>query len=150
MEVILTQNVDKLGRKGEIRNVKPGYYMNYLCPKGLAIQATAPRLKWAEKMKEARVKEHEEILKNAQKTKEQLESTVITLSEKTTEKGTLYGSIGDKEIQKAIEEQIKIKLDKKQIDLPEAIKSVGKHTVKVQLTEDVLVDVSVEISEKKS
>lgn len=149
MEVVLTQNIEKLGRKGEVKNVKPGYYMNYLCPNGLAIKSTPARLKWAEEMQEKRVKEQEEILKHAKELKKQLEERTITFDEKTTDKGTLYGSISEKELQKAIEEQAKMKLNKKQIILKEPIKSTGSHKVEIQLADDVKVAVTVEVSEKK-
>lgn len=150
MDVILTKNVEKLGRKGEIKTVKPGYYMNYLCPSGLAIKATSARLKWAEKIADTRIKEQEEILNQAKELKKKLENSIVAFDEKITDKGTLYGSIGEKEIQKAIEDQLKLKLEKKQIKLAEPIKTVGEHKVTLQLTDDVPVEISINISEKKS
>jgi large subunit ribosomal protein L9 len=150
MEIVLTKNVEKLGRKGEIKDVKPGYFMNFLAPQGMALKATPARVEWAEKMQEQRVKEKEEITKQAKEIKEKLEETKITFDEKTTDKGTLYGSIGEKEIQKQIEDQAKIKLEKKQIKMPEPIKTTGSHKVAVQLTDVVSVDVTVEVAEKKS
>lgn len=150
MEVILTKNVEKLGRKGETKTVKPGYYMNYLGPNGLAIKATPARLKWAEKMAEARVKEQEDILKNAQELKSTIEKSTLSFEETVTDKGTLYGSIGEKEIQKAIEDQLNLKVDKKRIKLSDPIKAVGEYKVTLNLTDEVNVDLAIKISEKKS
>ncbi|MBD3156211.1 50S ribosomal protein L9 [Candidatus Peregrinibacteria bacterium] len=145
MQVILTKNVDKLGKRGDVRDVKFGYYNNYLAPNGLAFVATPARLKWAEGLQAKAVKAKEEVAKQAEQYKKTLEDVTLTFEEKTTDKDTLYGSIGEKELIAALEDQAKISLDKKQIVMEEPIKTVGSHTVSVQLTDDVTVDISVEV-----
>ncbi len=145
MQIILTRNVDKLGKRGDVRDVKFGYYNNYLAPNGLAFVATPARLKWAEGLQVEAVKEKEEVAKKAEEYKKTLEGITVTFEEKTTDKDTLYGSIGEKELVAALEKQAKISLDKKQIVLKDPIKTVGSHTVPVNLTDNVTVDLSVEV-----
>lgn len=148
MQVILTKNVEKLGKKGQVKSVKDGYYRNFLSPRKLAKASTPKLLEWATKLREQAVKEKEEITKHAVEIKKQLEGLTITFKEKTTDKDTLYGSIGEKELVKALEDQGKVKLDKKQIEMKEHIKSVGEHKVTVKLTDDVHVDIKVEVKGK--
>lgn len=149
MQIILTRKVEKLGRKGEVKNVKDGYYRNFLLPNGLAFIATPKRLKWAEAEIEKIVKEKAELEKEAAKYKKIFESLTLTFEQKTTDKDTLYGSIGEKELIAALEEQAKVKLDKKQIDLAEPIKKVGTHEFKVNLAKGVDAVVKVEVKAKE-
>ena len=149
MQIILTQKVEKLGRKGEVKTVKDGYYRNYLLPNGLAFTVTPKRLKWAEGLMDKIVKEKEELAQGATKYKEKLESLTLTFEEKTTDKDTLYGSIGEKELISALEDQAKMKIEKKQIDLAEPIKKVGIHEVKVNLAKGVDAVVKVEVKAKE-
>lgn len=145
MQIILTQNVDKLGRKGEVKNVKSGFYSNFLSPKGLAFTVTPKRLAWAKTLQDQMVKEKEQITKEASKFKETLEAITLTFEVKTSDKDTLYGSIGEKEIIKELEKQAKIKLDKKQIKMSEHIKTVGTHTITVNLADDFDAQVKVDV-----
>ncbi|MFC1809910.1 50S ribosomal protein L9 [Patescibacteria group bacterium] len=148
MQVILTKNVKDLGKRGEVKKVKDGYFRNFLQPKGLAFAATPNRLKWAEKEMEKIVKEKEQVSKEAENLVSLLESTTLSIETKTTDKDTLYGSIGEKELVKALEKEAKIKVDKKQIELAEPIKKVGVHKFKVKLTDKVVANVKVEIKAK--
>ncbi|MFC1655369.1 50S ribosomal protein L9 [Patescibacteria group bacterium] len=148
MQIILTKNVENLGKKGDVKNVKDGYYRNFLAPRKVAKVANPNLLEWAKKLQEQSVKEKEEVVKNAEEIKKKLEGLTITFEEKTTDKDTLYGSIGEKELVKALEEQGKVKLKKKQIDMAEHIKTVGKHKVTVKLTDEVHAKVKVEIKGK--
>ncbi len=149
MEIILTQNVENLGKKGEVKTVKSGYFRNYLAPRGLAFLSTPKRLAWAEKEMEKLVKEKEEIAKQAEKIKDDLETTTLKIEAKTTEKDTLYGKIDEKELASELESQAKIKVDKKQIELDEPIKKVGEYTFKVKLSDDIAADVKVEVKSKE-
>ena len=148
MKVVLTKKVDKLGRKGEVKTVKDGYYRNFLLPNGLAMIVTPKRLKWAETEMDKIVKEKEELEKEATKYKEQLEKLTLIFEEKTTDKDTLYGSIGEKELIAALEDQGKVKINRKQIDLPEPIKKIGLYEFKVNLAKDINAVVKVEVKAK--
>ena len=145
MEVILTRNVDKIGKRGDVKTVKPGYYRNFLAPRGLAFVATPARLKWAEKLQAESVKAKEEVAKKAEEYKKTLEGMTLTFEAKTTDKDTLYGSIGEKELVAELEKQAKISLDKKQLEMKEHIKSVGEHKVTVKLADDVTAELKVEV-----
>jgi large subunit ribosomal protein L9 len=148
MQVILTQNVEKLGRRGDIKNVKAGYYRNFLAPQGFAKAATPKLLKWAKKLQEEALKQKEEIIKRAKEFKEKLEATVFKLEMKTTDKDTLYGAINEKKIVELLKEQAKIEIDKKQVDMQKPIKTVGLHTVSINLSEDVKAEIKIEVIAK--
>jgi large subunit ribosomal protein L9 len=149
MQVLLTQNVAKLGRKGDIKNVKSGYYRNFLCPRGFATIPTTALLKWAEEVRKKTLKEREEIVKQATMFKQQLEEKPFEIKVKTTDKDTLYGSIGEKEIVELLAKEAHVKLDKKQIELKENIKTVGKHKINIELSEEVKATVILEVSAKE-
>ena len=140
------QNVVKLGRKGDLKNVKDGYFRNFLYPKGLATVPTKPLLKWAEGVRKLIMKEREEIVKQANAIKEQLEKNPYTIIVKTTDKDTLYGSIGEKEIVDLLAKEAKVKLEKKQIELKENIKKVGKYKINIELSEEVKAAITLEIA----
>ena len=149
MQVLLTRNVTKLGRKGDLKNVKNGFYRNFLFPRGLATQPTAPLLKWAEGIRKQTMKEREEIVKQAMEIKKQLEEKPYIINIKTTGKDTLYGSIGEKEIVDVLAKEAKVKLDKKQIGLKENIKKVGQYKINIELTEEVKAVIVLEVAAKK-
>jgi large subunit ribosomal protein L9 len=148
MEVILTRNVDKVGRRGDVMTVKHGYYRNFLHPKGLAFVATPARLKWAEGLQAETVKAKAEVSQKADEYKKILEKMTLIFEAKTTDKDTLYGSIGEKELIAELEKQAKISLDKKQLEMKEHLKSVGTHTVIVKLSDNVTAELKVEVKGK--
>ncbi len=145
MQIILTKNVDKLGKRGDVKNVKTGFYSNFLAPKGLAFVATPARLKWSEKLRAESVKAKEEVASKASEYKKILEGLKLKFEAKTTDKNTLYGSIGEKELVAELEKVAKVSLDKKQIELPEHIKTVGSHKVIVKLADGVEAELKVEV-----
>lgn len=143
------QNVAKLGRKGDLKNVKNGYYRNFLFPKGLATIPSAPLLKWAEGVRAQIMKEREEIIKQANAIKDQLEEKAYTIEVKTTDKDTLYGSIGEKEIVDLLAKEAKIKLEKKQVELKDNIKKTGKYKVAISLSDEVKATVLIDVVAKE-
>jgi large subunit ribosomal protein L9 len=149
MQVLLTQNVAKLGRKGDIKNVKSGYYRNFLFPRGFATLPTPALLKWAEEIRKKIMKEREEIVKQATMIKQQLEEKPYEIKVKTTDKDTLYGSIGEKEIVELLAKEASVKLDKKQIELKENIKKVGKYKVNIELSEEVKATIILDVAAKE-
>ncbi|MBA4336833.1 50S ribosomal protein L9 [bacterium] len=145
MQIILTRNVDKFGKRGDLKTVKSGYYTNFLAPKGLAFVATPARLKWSEKLRSESVKAKEEVSKKSGEYKKLLEGLTLTFEAKTTDKNTLYGSIGEKELVAQLEKVAKISLDKKQIEMSEHIKTVGTHKVGIKLADGVTAELKVEV-----
>lgn len=148
MQVVLKSNVPALGRKGEVKNVKDGYFQNYLSPRGLAEVATPAKLKEAENYLKRQLIDKERIVEHASEITKKLKGLKLTLSGKA--KGDkLYGSIGEKEIIDAIEKQINVRLEKQHIVLSEHIKVVGSYEIPVRLQEGMETKVMLEVKGSK-
>ena len=144
MKVLLKQDVARIGKKGEILEVKEGYARNFLLPNGLAVEAAGGALKQADEEKKAqdrrKAREKEEALALAKK----LESVELILRHKAGEENKLFGSITSAEIAEAL----KLKgyeVDKKKIVLDEPIRFVGNFPVKLKLSHDVDATLSVTV-----
>ncbi|MBI2464017.1 50S ribosomal protein L9 [Candidatus Peregrinibacteria bacterium] len=133
MEVILTQNLSNLGTKFSLVKVKPGYYRNYLFPKGLAMIATPKLMKHYEKLREKIVVTERLKKEKAEEIKKKLEGIVLHFQRKATGKNKLYGSIGEKEIIAEIKKQAELELEKENIKMKEHIKSLGEFNVTIEL-----------------
>lgn len=137
MKVILQKDVKHLGRKGDIVNVKDGYFLNFLMPSSLAEMATAGRLKTASARLETRAKKLDELKAKASDVKKMLEGKVFEIKAKTSGKETLYASVTEKDIVKAILDTAKLELDAANIIMPEHFKKVGEHEFTIHLAEGV-------------
>jgi large subunit ribosomal protein L9 len=149
MKVIFLKDVKGKGKKGEIKNVADGYAQNFLFKQGLAIEATPANLKALEAQKNKEKRQAEEELANAKKLKEHLETLTVQLSAKAGEGGRLFGSITSKQIAEALQSQHQIKIDKRKIELPDAIRALGYTNVPVKLHPDVTATLKVHVSEQK-
>ena len=137
MKVILTSDVEKLGKAGEMVNAKTGFARNFLLPNKLAVQATKENIKiWEEKQAELRAIERENI-KNANELKEKIENTKVKIIAKTGEGDRLFGSITSMDIEKALKEQYGLDVDKKKIEMKDNIKSLGTFNVIVKVYPDI-------------
>lgn len=137
MKVILTSDVDKLGKAGEMVNAKTGFARNFLLPNKLAVQATKENIKiWEEKQAELRAIERENI-KNANELKEKIENIKVKIIAKTGEGDRLFGSITSMDIEKALKEQHNLDVDKKKIEMKDNIKSLGTFNVVVKVYPDI-------------
>ena len=144
MKVILLQELTKLGSPGDVVYVADGYARNYLIPRGLAEAATAQRLKEVEQQKEKQAKMEEKALAEAQSTAQKMEQVTLRVKTKAGEEGRLFGSITNSDIADLLAEK-GFTVDKKKIDLPDPIKSLGEHTVEVKLHKEVIVPVPVQV-----
>lgn len=137
MKVILKEDVKALGKKGKVCEVSDGYARNFLIPRGLAVEATQGNvqdLAHKQKQEEQRKqKEKEAALDLAAR----IETMDVVLKVKVGEKGRLFGSVTNKEIAEVLENEYKLKLDKRKIELKETIKAIGEHTVTVKLHPEV-------------
>ena len=137
MKVILTSDVEKLGKAGEMVNAKTGFARNFLLPNKLAVQATKENIKiWEEKQAELRAIERENI-KNANELKEKIENTKVKIIAKKGEGDRLFGSITSMDIEKALKEQHGLDVDKKKIEMKDNIKSLGTFNVIVKVYPDI-------------
>ena len=145
MKVILTQDIKKIGKKGEIINASDGYAKNFLFPQKLAVPADAQNLNEL-KAKQASEKHKKELeTEEAKKIAEQIKQIKITIKAKIGENQKLFGSITSKEIAEQIENQIKIKIDKKKITLKDPIKTIGEYPIEIKLYEGVSLKTTVQI-----
>ncbi len=142
MKVILVEDVDDLGRAGEILNVKDGYGRNYLIPRKKALPATPQNIQKMEKMKKELEAARSKARSDAEKLSERIRSLSITLSRKAGEGEKLFGSVTSMDIQRALKEQ-GIEVDRKKILLQEPIKSLGIFHVPVRLHAEVTTEVKV-------
>ncbi|MEG2606988.1 MAG: 50S ribosomal protein L9 [Mucinivorans sp.] len=143
MEIILKQDIDTLGCKDQIVNVKPGYANNFLVPQGLASVATVSAKKMhAENIKQRAHKE-EKMVSDATAVVAKLESMALTLSVKANETGRIFGSITSADIAEAIKAK-GVELDKKAIKVP-SIKEIGAYKVAIRVYKEVCAEISVEI-----
>jgi len=144
MEVILTQDVAKLGYKDDIVKVKNGFANNFLFPKGLAVMATtAMRKIHAENLKQRAFKE-EKLKLEAEKLGATISALTVKVGAKAGATGKIFGSVNTIQISEALKEQHNIDLDRKKITV-EDIKEMGTYTAKASLHRDVKVEFAVEV-----
>lgn len=147
MEVILKQDVNKLGYKDEIVKVKEGYANNYLIPQGYAVMATAANKKMlAETIKQRAFKE-ERIRKEAEEFAAKLNAIEgLKIAAKASETGKIFGSVNTIQIADAIKAQFEIEVDRKKISiLGDVIKEIGTHTVIVSVYKDIKSEITFEV-----
>jgi len=149
MKVIFLKDVKGKGKKGEIKNVADGYAQNFLFKQGLAIEATPANLKALEAQKNKEKRQAEEELAKAKQLKEQLEKLTVQLFAKAGEGGRLFGSITSKQIAEALQTQHGVKIDKRKIELEDAIRALGYTNVPVKLHPEVTATLKVHVSEQK-
>lgn len=145
MEIILLQDIDKLGQKDDIVKVKDGYGVNFLIPRGFAIAATKSAKKvHAENLKQRAHKE-EKIKIAAQTIAEKLADTFLVVGAKTSSSGKIFGSVNTIQIAEALKEK-GFDIDRKSITLPEdQIKEIGKYKAFIKLHREVKVEIEFEI-----
>lgn len=142
MEVILRQDVNKLGKVGSIVKVKNGYARNFLIPNGLAVPLTAMNLKKLEQEKEKRLQQLEKAKQEAEELKNKLSNLSLTIPVLTQEEDKLYGSITALELSRALKEE-GFEIDKNCILLDEPIKSLGIYEIQIELHPEVITKIKV-------
>ncbi len=142
MKVILRVDIDKLGKAGEVKEVKDGYAINYLIPKNLVYPATKKNLKRLEEEKEVYVKKEEKIRKQMEELKQKIESLSCNISVKVGEDDKLYGSVTSQHIVENLH-KYGINLDKHQIELEEPIKKLGVYHIPVKLYPEIKANLKV-------
>ena len=145
MEIILIQDIERLGSKDDIVNVKDGYARNFLIPSKKAIAATVTAKKiLAENIKQRAHKEAK-LIAEASKIAEQIVNKKVKIGAKTSTSGKIFGSVNTIQLAEAINKK-GFEIDRKQIKLPEdSIKEVGKYTAKIKLHKKVVIDFEFEV-----
>jgi|SRR5579875_460148 len=132
-EAILLQDVPELGSRGAVVQVSKGYLRNYLLPRKLAAPATPGMLEEARRRQEAEERARREAEERAEQHAQMLSRTVLTIPAQAGPDGRLFGSVGPKDIVEAIKAARQLRLDRRQVHLPEPLKSVGTYMVEVEL-----------------
>lgn len=144
MKILLMQNVPGLGVAGDVKNVAMGYARNYLIPKELAVLADPGTVKVAQAQQKAQEKREAHLSERAVELAEQMAALRLTFQAKAGPTGRLYGSITTAEIAEALGKKLGVVIDRRKI-LDEPLRDVGKHTVSVRLSAEVVGQVQVVI-----
>ena len=145
MEIILKQDVDNLGHKDEIVNVKPGYARNYLIPQGYAIMATASAKKVYEENMKQKAHKEAKLREDAEVVAEKMNGLSLRIGTKTSSTGKIFGSINTVMIAEALEKE-GFNIERKNITLKgEAIKEVGNYEANVKIYKNIKVVVPFEV-----
>lgn len=145
MKIILSEDVDKLGQKGDVVVVAAGFARNYLVPKGLAMVASKGALKQAEMMQRARAEKEERAREEATAHAEKLQSQPIYISARAGEDGRLFGSVTKSDVARGLADQLGEEVDRHAITLEDPIRTLGSHHVEVPLAAGVNATITVEV-----
>lgn len=148
MQIILQEDVDKLGNRGDVVTVKPGYARNFLLPQKLAIEATAGNMKALERIRAALAKKTATELDAAHKQAELLSGVSLTFHRKTGENEHLFGSVTNGDVADGLKSK-GFEVEKRQVLLAEPLKALGEYPIKVKVFRDVVAEIKVTV-EKES
>lgn len=142
MEVILREDVEKVGARGAVVKVADGFARNYLLPKRLAVAATESNKKIVEQEREAHLRREAKLQSEAEGLGQMLSNVVLTFKQKVGENDHLFGSVTAKDIAEALEAQ-KYNIERRRVLLDEPIRTLGEHTVSLRLHRDVTTQIKV-------
>ena len=144
MEVILREDIEKLGTRGTVVKVAPGYARNFLIPRRLAVAATESNKKIVAQERDAWLRKEAKFKGEAEDLATLLSAVTITISQRAGEEGQLFGSVTSKDIADGLEKQ-NYNIDRKKIQLEENIRQVGEHKVPIRLHRDVTAEITVNV-----
>lgn len=133
MKVILNSDVKKLGKKGEICEVSDGYARNFLFPHGAAIEASKKNVKELESQKASSRKKYDKLRSEAEESKKHLQSRQVTVKVSSGDGGRLFGSVTTAQVAEAIKEQYELKIEKKNVKIADAVKTLGSYDISLKL-----------------
>jgi large subunit ribosomal protein L9 len=143
MDVILLKDVEKVGLRGEVVSVSRGYMRNYLAPRRLAQEASPARVAELEKRDAQRARHEAATFEQAQDIAQNLAKAELRFDVNAGPQGTLFGSVTPTDIADEIWKQLKVRVDRRKIDLPDSIKRVGRYEVPIEVFTDVTAEVKV-------
>ena len=144
MEVILREDVDKLGTRGQLVKVSPGYARNFLLPKRLAVAATDANKKIVEQERQAHLRREAKLVADASDLAKLMTGLSVTISQKAGENDQLFGSVTTKDIAEALEKK-GYTIERRKIILEEPIRTLGEFTVPLRLHREVTTDIAVQV-----
>jgi len=147
MKIILKENIENLGKRGDIINVAAGYGRNYLIPRKLAIQVTSSNMKMIEMEQKALQKKLEGEVKSFQSVIDQLNQTSLSFERKAGDKDVIFGSVSTSDIKEALD-KLGIEVEKKKIMLAEPIKRLGNFTVPIKVFHDEKTEIKIEVKKE--
>jgi large subunit ribosomal protein L9 len=148
MQIILQEDIDKLGHRGDVVTVKPGYARNFLLPHKLAIEATSGNMKALDRIRTSLAKKTATELEAAQKQAALINGIALRFTRKTGENDQLFGSVTSADIAEALAAQ-GFKIDKRQVQLADPLKALGEYSVVIKVFRDVTAEVKAHV-EKES
>jgi large subunit ribosomal protein L9 len=148
MEIILREDIDKLGARGQVVKVAAGYARNFLLPKRLAVAATDSNRKIVEQERQAHLRKDVKLQSEAQDLGKLLSALTITISRKAGENDQLFGSVTANDIADALSAQ-SYTVDRRKIQLDEPIRTLGEHKVPMRLHKDVVAEITVNVSRQE-
>lgn len=144
MEVILREDVDKLGTRGQLVKVSPGYARNFLLPKRLAVAATDANKKIVEQERQAHLRREAKLVADATDLGKMMTGVSVTIAQKAGENDQLFGSVTTKDIAEALEKQ-GYTIDRRKIALDEPIRTLGEFKVPLRLHREVTTEITVNV-----
>lgn len=147
MKVILKQDVKNLGRKGDTVEVAEGYARNFLLPRGLVIEASAGAVRSLEQARRAEQQKEDKVVREAQALRDKLHNQTVTVRARVGEAGRLFGSVTAKDVADACATVAGKPIDKKSVEIKDAIKSLGTHSATVHLGHQVSAVVNIHVVE---
>ena len=148
MEVILREDIEKLGNRGEVVKVAPGYARNFLIPKRLAVMATDSNKKIVEQERQAHLRKEAKLEGEAQDLAKLLNGVTVTITQKAGENDQLFGSVTAKDVADALAAK-NYTIDRRKIQMDEPIKQLGEFKVPVRLHKDVTAEVTVVVAKEE-
>jgi large subunit ribosomal protein L9 len=148
MKVILKHDVEKVGRKGEIVNISPGYGRNYLIPRKLALEVTSSNLKMIEIERQSLKKKVENERQSFQDLIRRLNEVTLTFSRKAGEKDMIFGSVSAADVKEALD-RLGFEVEKKKIGLDEPIRRLGNYTIPIKVFHDDKAALRVEVRKEE-
>jgi large subunit ribosomal protein L9 len=144
MEVILRSDIEKLGSRGQLVKVAPGYARNFLLPKRLAVAATEANRKIVEQERQAHVRKDAKLKGEAEDLAKLVNGVSVTIAQKAGENDQLFGSVTSKDVAGALA-ALNFTIDRRKIQLDEPIKQIGEFKVPVRLYRDVTAEITVNV-----
>ena len=144
MDVILREDIDKLGARGEVVKVAPGYARNFLLPKRLAVEATDANRKIVEQERQAHLRKEAKLKGEAEDLSKLMSGVSVTIAQKAGENDQLFGSVTAKDVTDALAAK-NFTVDRRKVQLDEPIKQLGEYKVPIRLHKEVTAEITVTV-----